>query len=117
VLEAMGMAKKSRKSRKAVKSAPDRQLRFEATIHQGEREQALSRVADFDLDRVPDPHGDVRLLVNPDELAQLLDEGYEIRLYRTVRPQRLSPDLIMGDDEAVRWLEERVQGIPREEGS
>jgi hypothetical protein len=109
----MGMAKKSRK---AAKKAPDRQLRFEATIHQGEKERALSRVADLDLDRVPDPHGDVRLLINSDELARLLDEGYEIRLYRTVRPQRLSPDLIMSDDEAVRWLEERVQGIPRQEG-
>ena len=109
------MAKK--KSRKAPKGAPGRQLRFEATIHQGERERALSRVADLDLDRVPDPRGDVRLLINPDELAQLLDEGYEVRLYRTVRPQPLHPDLVVGDDEAVRWLEERVQGIPREEES
>ena len=102
-------------SRNAAADAPDRQLRFEATIHQGERERALSRVADLDLDRVPDAHGDVRLLINPDELARLLDEGYEVRLYRTVRPHPLSPDLVMSDDEAVRWLEERVQGIPREE--
>ncbi len=109
------MAKKSRK--KAPKGAPGRQLRFEATIHQGERERALFRVADLDLDRVPDPRGDVRLLINPDELARLLDDGYEVRLYRTVRPQPVSPDLIMGDDEALQWLEERVQGIPREEGS
>ena len=107
----------AKKSAKAPKRAPGRQLRFEATIHQGERERALSRVADLDLDRVPDPRGDVRLLISPDELAQLLDEGYEVRLYRTVRPQPLHPDLIVGDDEAVRWLEERVQGIPREEES
>lgn len=105
------------KSPKAPEGAPDRQLRFEATIHQGERERALSRVADLDLDRVSDPSGDVRLLINPDELARLLDEGYEVRLHRTVRPQPLSPDLVMSDDEAVRWLEERVQGIPRQEGS
>lgn len=105
------------KSQKAPEGAPDHQLRFEATIHQGVRERALSRVADLDLDRVSDPSGDVRLLINPDELARLLDEGYEVRLHRTVRPQPLSPDLIMGDDEAVRWLEERVQGIPRQEGS
>ena len=107
----------AKKSRKTPKGAPGRQLRFEATIHQGERERALSRVADLDLDRVPDPRGDVRLLINPDELALLLDEGYEVRLYRTVRPQPLHPDLVVGDDEAVRWLEERVQGIPREEES
>ena len=102
---------------KAPNGAPDHQLRFEATIHQGERERALARVADLDLDRVPDPHGDVRLIINPEELARLLEEGYEVRLYRTVRPQPLSPDLIMDDDYAVRWLEDRVQGIPREEGS
>ncbi len=104
-------------SGKAAEGAPDRQLRFEATIHQGARERALSRVADLDLDRVPDPHGDVRLLINPDELARLLDEGYEVRLYRTVRPRPLRADLVVGDDEAVRWLEERVEGIPRQEGS
>jgi hypothetical protein len=114
VVEAMGM---TTTPRNAPEGAPDRQLRFEATIHQGERERALSRVADLDLDRVPDPHGDVRLLINPDELARLLDEGYEVRLYRTVRPQPLRPGLVMSDDEAVRWLEERVQGIAREEGS
>ena len=48
----------------APDGGPDRQLRFEATIHQGERERALSRVADLDLDRVPDPHAlDARALL------------------------------------------------------
>ena len=92
-------------------------MRFEATVHPGEKERALARVADLDLDRVPDPRGDVRLLVTADELAQLLDEGFEVRLHRTIRPQPLSPDLVVSDEEAVAWLEERVQGIPREEGS
>lgn len=92
-------------------------LRFEATVQQGDRERALARVADLDLDRVPDPQGDVRLLVDADELAALLDDGYEVRLFRTVRPEPLAADLVVGDDEAVRWLEERVQGIPREEVS
>ena len=102
---------------RASEGAPDHQLRFEATIHQGQRERALARVADLDLDRVPDPHGDVRLIINSEELARLLEEGYEVRLYRTVRPQPLSPDLVMDDDYAGQWLEDRVQGIPREEGS
>jgi hypothetical protein len=110
----MGMATKPKK---APDGAQGRQLRFEATVHQGDRERALSRVADLDLDRVPDPHGDVRLLIDAEELAQLLDEGYEVRLYRAVRPRPLREDLVMSDDEAVRWLEDRVQGIPREEGS
>lgn len=92
-------------------------LRFEATVQQGDRERALARVADLDLDRVPDPQGDVRLLVDADELAALLDDGYEVRLFRTVRPEPLGAGLVVSDDEAVRWLEERVQGIPREEVS
>lgn len=108
----MGMAKKAGADPEA-----GRQIRFEATVHQGDTERALARVADLDLDRVPDPRGDVRLLVNAEELAQLLDEGYELRLYRAVRPEPLRPELVVSDDEAVRWLEERVQGIPREEGS
>lgn len=89
-------------------------LRFEATIQQGDRERAFARVADLDLDRVPDPTGDVRLLIDADELALLLEEGYEVRLHRTVRPEPLDPGLVMGDDDAMRWLEERVEGIPRE---
>jgi len=102
---------------KASSGAAGHELRFEATVHHGEKERAFARVADLDLDRVPDPRGDVRLLVSRDDLAKLLDEGYEVRLYRTVRPQPLSPDLVVSDDEAMRWLEERVQGIPREAGS
>ena len=105
------------RSGKARPGATRNGLRFEATVHHGEKERPLARVADLDLDRVPDPRGDVRLLITPDELAALLDEGYEVRLYRTVRPEPLSPDLVVSDDEALRWLEERVQGIPREEGS
>ena len=101
----------------APDGAPGRQLRFEATVHPGDRERALSRVADLDLDRVPDPHGGVRVLIDAEELAQLLEEGYEVRLYRAVRAQPLRGDLVISDEEAVRWLEERVQGIPREEGS
>lgn len=105
------------KTSKVPAGADGHGIRFEATIHQGEQERALARVADLDLDRVPDPHNDVRLLIDAEELARLLDEGFEVRLLRTVRPEPLSPDLVASDDEAVRWLEERVHGIPREEGS
>lgn len=96
------------------RSAPD--VRFEATVSQGDRDVALARVADLDLDRVPDPHGDVRLLVAPEELTALLDEGFEVHLYRAVRPEPLPKDLVAEDDATRRWLEERVQGIPRETG-
>lgn len=104
------------RSGKARAGATRDGLRFEATVHPGEEDRALARVADLDLDRVPDPRGDVRVLITPEELAALLDEGFEVRAYRTVRAEPLSPDLVVSNDEALRWLEERVQGIAREEG-
>lgn len=104
-------------SKKAAAGAAGHALRFEATVQAGARVRTLARVADLDLDRVPDPRGDVRVLASAEELARLLDEGYEVHLYGTVRAVPLDPGLVMDDDEAVRWLEEMVEGIPREEGS
>jgi hypothetical protein len=92
-------------------------LRFEATVHPGARDVAMARVADLDLDRVPDPQGGVRLLVTPTQIAELLDRGYEVRLHRNAPIEPLSPDLLMDDEAAVAWLEDRVEGVPRAEGS
>jgi hypothetical protein len=39
-----------------------------------------------------------------------------VRLHRLARVEPLSPELRVDNDEAIAWLEERVQGIPREEG-
>ncbi|KZE95358.1 hypothetical protein AVP42_00334 [Agromyces sp. NDB4Y10] len=89
--------------------------RFEATVHPGEREAALARVADLDLDRVPDPQGGVRVVVNADDLAELVRRGYEVRVVRTVPIAPVDPALVASDEEAERWLEDRIAGIPREE--
>ena len=89
--------------------------RFEATVHPGVREAALSRVADLDLDRIPDPRGDIRVIITADELAELVHRGYEVRVERTVPIAPLDPQRIQSDDEAARWLEDRIAGIPREE--
>jgi hypothetical protein len=89
--------------------------RFEATVHPGERNVALTHVSDLDLDRIPDPQGGVRVVINADELAELVRRGYEVRVYRTVPLEPLNPDLVGSDEDAMRWLEERVAGIPREE--
>lgn len=107
----------ARTSKKAGAETSPPPMRFEATVHSGPTARTLARVADLDLDRVPDPRGDVRVLITSEELARLLDEGYEVHLHGTVRPAPLDPELVTGDDEAVRWLEEMVEGIPREEGS
>jgi hypothetical protein len=95
---------------------PRKGLRFEATIHPGDADVPLESVADLDLDRVPDPQRGVRLLVTVEEIVALLERGYEVRLHRLARVEPLSPELRIEDDEAIAWLEERVQGITREEG-
>ena len=95
---------------------PVKGLRFEATVHPGDGDVPLESVADLDLDRVPDPQRGVRLLVTAEDIVALLERGYEVRLHRVARVEPLSPELRIDDDEARAWLEERVQGIPREEG-
>jgi hypothetical protein len=98
-------------------STPRGALRFEGTAHPGEQNTPLSRISDLDLDRVPDPQGGVRLVVTAEEVAALLDRGYEVRLYRTVLVEPLSAELTRSDEQVTVWLEERVAGIPREEES
>lgn len=95
---------------------PRRELRFEATIHPGDADVALESVADLDLDRVPDPQRGVRVLVTAEDVVALLERGFEVRLHRLARLEPLRPELRVQDDEAIAWLEERVQGIRREEG-
>jgi hypothetical protein len=98
-------------------AAARRELRFEATVHPGDADVPLARVADLDLDRVPDPQGGVRVLVTADEVVALLEHGYEVRLHRLARAEPLGAELRVDDDAAIAWLEERVQGISREEGA
>ena len=38
-----------------------------------------------------------------------------VRLHRVVPAEPLSPELRIDDRAAIAWLEERVQGIPRDE--
>jgi hypothetical protein len=101
---------------------PDRRpgepsARFEATIHPGDRNQALEGVADLDLDRVPDPEGGVRVLVTTDEAARLVERGYEVHLLRALPVAPLDRELVMDDDSVTAWLEDQVRGIERQEES
>jgi hypothetical protein len=86
-------------------------------VHPGAADTPLARVAELSLDRLPDPQGGVRLLVVPDEIVELLDRGYEVRLHRVVPVAPLPAELITNDEDAARWLEDQVAGIPRQEGS
>lgn len=92
-------------------------LRFEATVQPGDVEADLDRVADLDLDRVPDPEGGVRLLVTMEDCVQLLDRGFRVQLHNPLPVRPLEPGLIESDESTRAWLEERVRGIERAEES
>src|SRR5215204_2076768 len=71
-------------------------MRFNATIHAPDKESA-SRMAQLDIDRVPDPKGLVRALVTAADLARLLDQGFEVHLHQAHPIQPLNPKLIETD--------------------
>jgi hypothetical protein len=84
-------------------------IRFEATVHAGERAEAdLARVADVDVDRVPDPGGEIRVLVDAAECVRLLEQGFEVRLHRALPVRPLDSQLMMDDNGVQAWFEERI---------
>ena len=91
-------------------------VRFDATVHPGVTNRDLLGVADLDLDRIPDPEGDVRVVVTADECRRLLESGYEVRLHAQVPVRPLPAELVEQDDSVRAWLEERVEGIGRSGG-
>jgi len=90
-------------------------VRFEATVHPvvGAVSDVAAGVADFDLDRVADPEGGVRLLVDQDEIARLVTAGFEVRVRRALAVQPLDPALIADDDGVRAWFDERTRAVPR----
>jgi hypothetical protein len=74
----------------------------------------MRRVADMDLDRVPDPEGGVRLLVDMDEAARLVGSGFEVTIVQAAPAGPLDPSLIMDDATAAAWLDERLGGTEQE---
>jgi hypothetical protein len=92
-------------------------VRYEATVHSTSPATPLDAVADLDLDRVPDAEGTVRLLVSAEEAEQLVSRGYEVRLHAAVPVAPLDPSLVMSDEQAAAWLDERLGGIEGEEGA
>jgi hypothetical protein len=92
--------------------------RFEATIHPGDAgEMDLGRMAELDLDRVPDPEGMVRVLVDLQEVSRLVQQGFEVRLHRAVPVRPLDPRLIPGDDEVRAWFDERIRATGRNQAT
>jgi hypothetical protein len=90
-------------------------VRFEATVHPRPgvvlaAAAVEQRVAEFDLDRVPDAAGELRVLLTPDDVARLTAQGFEVRVRQTLPVRPLDPGLI-ADDTAVReWFDTTVRG-------
>jgi hypothetical protein len=100
-----------------VVNVADNPTRFEATILPGAQMLSLARVADLDLDRVPDPEGAVRVLITAEDAERLLEQGFEVRLLRAHAVRPLDPALISDDAHVESWLDEQTAGIKREAGS
>lgn len=96
------------------KPAKQPQVRFEATVHGKSRAAAAKMVADLDLDRVPDPKGPVRVLMDAEDAARLVAAGYELRLVKAHPVQPLDPSMVMDDEAARSWLESQTRGLRRE---
>lgn len=91
--------------------------RYEALVLTASTQLQLADVADLDLDRLPDPEGRVRVLINVDEARDLADRGYEVRLMNALEVHPLDPSLVLSDEQAEAWLRERVAGVQREQES
>lgn len=91
-------------------------MRFEATLHARGRKAAEKLAADLDLDRIPDPSGAVRVLVEADEVAEVLERGGQLKLEKAHPVRPLDPQLVMSDDAARAWLEEQTRGLERKGG-
>ena len=94
----------------AAQGAPGE--RYEATIHPADPTRAdadaLTGVSALDLDRVPDPAGGVRVLVDPNDISRLVAQGFEVRLHRAVPVQPLDPALVSADEDVLNWLTARI---------
>lgn len=93
----------------ATQAEERRPVRFEATLHPRPGAAEVGRVDDLDVDRVPDPEGGARVLVDVAECLRLLEAGYEVRLQRAVPVKPFDARLLADDDEARSWIEQRVR--------
>jgi hypothetical protein len=91
-------------------------VRFEATIHPGRKARSADWMNRLEIDRVPDPKGQVRALLTAEDCVRLLDEGFEIRLHHAHPVRPLDPASIETDESVRRWLDEELKGLERSTG-
>lgn len=95
---------------------PGRRVRFEATIHAGGMTPSADSLNYLDIDRIPDPKGEIRALLTVDDCVRLLDQGFELRLHRAYPVRPIDPALIETNEAVERWLDEELSGIERPTG-
>jgi hypothetical protein len=93
----------------ATQDEQGRPVRFEATLHPRPGVADVGRIDDLDVDRVPDPEGGSRVVIDLADCLRLLEAGYEVRLQRAVPVKPFDARLLADDDEARSWIEQRVR--------
>lgn len=91
-------------------------VRFEATLGSTPHRKAVLAASELDLDRLPDAGGKVKLLLTADDARRLLEQGYEVHLTAAIPVAPLDQKRIMTDEQAKRWFEQQVKGIPKKGG-
>jgi hypothetical protein len=91
-------------------------VRFEATLGPTPHRKAVLAASELDLDRLPDAQGKVKLLLTADDARRLLEQGYEVHLTAAIPVAPLDQKRIMTDEQAKRWFEQQVKGIPKKGG-
>jgi hypothetical protein len=86
-------------------------VRFDATIHKKGARRDADWATALNLDRVPDPKGRIRALIDVEDLVRLLDGGYEVRLYHAHPHGPLDPELIEDDESFQTWVDEQLSGL------
>lgn len=84
---------------------------FEATIHAKSKGVNVDLITRLDIDRVPDPKGNIRALLTADDCVRLLNLGFEVRLLHAHPVRPLDPSLIEADESVRRWLNEKLRGL------
>jgi hypothetical protein len=90
--------------------------RFDASIHPGRGMKDLTGLDAIPLDRMPGQPGRARALVTADEIVQLLDLGFEVRLHTHLPIQGLDAGLITTDAALRRTLEKQFASVRPAQG-
>lgn len=97
--------------------SPRPETRFEATLHLGDRQGSLALPPSLDLDRLPSPPDEMRVLLTAEEAGRVAELGFEVRLVRAHPVHPLDRARVFDDEAADQWLEERLGGLDRQGGT